>query len=96
MGKGGAGLRAAVPGGRPGKTRRRGRVWRENDLNVTVCWGHVGVDGKCFRAGQSCISLLTDLEGRWVLDAVEERTQAAAEAVGHVDPRWHWTCGSPS
>jgi transposase len=42
---------------------------------------HVGMDEKSFRAGQSYISLLTDLQGRRVLDVVEERTQAAAEAL---------------
>lgn len=42
---------------------------------------HVGIDEKSFRSGQSYISLLTDLEGRRVLDVVEGRTQAAAEAL---------------
>jgi transposase len=42
---------------------------------------HVGIDEKSFRSGQSYISLLTDLDGRRVLDVVEGRTQAAAEAL---------------
>jgi transposase len=42
---------------------------------------HVGIDEKSFRAGQSYVSLLTDLEGRRVLAVVEGRTQAAAEAL---------------
>lgn len=42
---------------------------------------HVGIDEKSFRSGQSYISLLTDLQGRRVLDVVEGRTQAAAEAL---------------
>jgi transposase len=42
---------------------------------------HVGIDEKSFRSGQSYISLLTDLQGRRVLDVVEGRTQEAAEAL---------------
>lgn len=42
---------------------------------------HVGIDEKSFGAGQSYISLLTDLKGSRVLDVVEGRTQAAAEAL---------------
>ena len=42
---------------------------------------HLGIDEKSFRSGQSYISLLTDLQGRRVLDVVEGRTQAAAEAL---------------
>ena len=42
---------------------------------------HVGMDEKSFRSGQSYISLLTDLEGRRVLEVVEGRTQVAAEAL---------------
>jgi transposase len=42
---------------------------------------HVGIDEKSFRAGQSYISLLTDLQGRRVLDGVEGRTEAAAQAL---------------
>ena len=41
----------------------------------------VGIDEKSFRSGQSYISLLTDLKARRVLDVVEGRTQAAAEAL---------------
>ena len=41
----------------------------------------LGIDEKSFRSGQSYISLLTDLQGRRVLDVVEGRTQAAAEAL---------------
>lgn len=42
---------------------------------------HLGIDEKSFGAGQSYISLLTDLEEGRVLEVVEERTQAAAEAL---------------
>jgi transposase len=42
---------------------------------------HVGIDQKSFRSGQSSISLLTDLKQSRVLDVVEGRTQAAAEAL---------------
>lgn len=42
---------------------------------------HVGIDEKSFRSGQSYVSLLTDLEASRVLDVVEGRTQAAAEAL---------------
>lgn len=42
---------------------------------------HVGIDEKSFGAGQSYISLLTDLAGHRVLDVVAERTQAAAETL---------------
>ena len=42
---------------------------------------HLGIDEKSFRSGQSYVSLLTDLQGRRVLDVVEGRTQAAAEAL---------------
>lgn len=42
---------------------------------------HVGIDEKSFGSGQSYISLLTDLKGSRVLDVVEGRTQAAAEAL---------------
>lgn len=42
---------------------------------------HVGIDEQSFRSGQSYISLLTDLPGGRVLDVVEGRTQAAAEAL---------------
>jgi transposase len=42
---------------------------------------YVGIDEKSFGAGQSYISLLTDLEGRRVLEVVADRTQAAAESL---------------
>jgi len=42
---------------------------------------HLGIDEKSFRAGPSYIALLTDLKGGRVLDVVEGRTQAAAEAL---------------
>ncbi|HEY2932624.1 MAG TPA: ISL3 family transposase [Acidobacteriota bacterium] len=42
---------------------------------------HVGIDEKSFGAGQSYISLLTDLDGRRVLEVVEGRTQAAAQTL---------------
>lgn len=42
---------------------------------------NVGIDEKSFGAGQSYISLLTDLDGRRVLEVVEGRTQAAAETL---------------
>ena len=40
---------------------------------------HLGIDEKNFMAGQSYISVLTDLEGSRVLEVVEGRTQEAAE-----------------
>ena len=40
---------------------------------------YLGLDEKNFRRGQSYISLLTDLEGRRVLEVMEGRDQAAAE-----------------
>ena len=40
---------------------------------------HLGMDEKSFGRGQSCITLLTDLDQSRVLDAVEERTTEAAE-----------------
>jgi len=40
---------------------------------------HLGMDEKNFMAGQSYISVLTDLEGSRVLEVVEGRTQEAAE-----------------
>jgi transposase len=43
---------------------------------------HVGIDEKSFRSGQSYISLLTDLQGRRVLDVVEGRTQEAPRRCG--------------
>lgn len=42
---------------------------------------HLGIDEKSFGAGQSYISLLTDLGAGRVLEVVEERPQAAAEAL---------------
>lgn len=42
---------------------------------------HVGIDEKSFGAGQSYISLLTDLEGSRVLEVGPGRKQAAAEAL---------------
>jgi transposase len=42
---------------------------------------HLGIDEKNFGKGQSYISLLTDLEEGRVLEVVEARTQAAAEAL---------------
>ena len=42
---------------------------------------HLGIDEKSFRSGPSYIALLTDLKRRRVLDVVEGRTQAAAEAL---------------
>ena len=42
---------------------------------------HVGIDEKSFRSGQSYISLLTDLDGRRVLEVIEGCDQATAEAL---------------
>lgn len=42
---------------------------------------YLGIDEKSFGAGQSYISLMTDLERSRVLEVVEERTQVAAEAL---------------
>jgi transposase len=42
---------------------------------------HLGIDEKSFMAGHSYISLLTDLPGGRVLEVVQERTEAAAEAL---------------
>jgi transposase len=39
----------------------------------------VGIDEKSFGAGQSYVSLMTDLEGSRVLEVVEDRTKAAAD-----------------
>jgi transposase len=39
----------------------------------------VGIDEKSFGAGQSYVSLLTDLEGSRVLEVVQDRTKAAAD-----------------
>jgi transposase len=39
---------------------------------------YLGMDEKSFRRGQSCVTLLTDLEESRVLDVVEERTAEAA------------------
>lgn len=47
---------------------------------------HLGIDEKSFGAGQSYISLLTDLDEGRVLEVVEERTQAAAEALWETLP----------
>ena len=47
---------------------------------------HLGIDEKNFMAGQSYISVLTDLEGSRVLEVVEERTQAAAEVLWETLP----------
>jgi len=47
---------------------------------------HLGIDEKSFGAGQSYISRLTDLEAGRVLEVVEERTQAAAEALWETLP----------
>ena len=40
---------------------------------------HVGIDEKSFLRGQSYVSMLTDLDGRRVLDVVEGRTEEAAD-----------------
>ncbi|MCH7727149.1 MAG: ISL3 family transposase [Planctomycetes bacterium] len=40
---------------------------------------HVGVDEKSFLRGQSYVSVLTDLDGRRVLDVVEGRTEESAD-----------------
>jgi transposase len=40
---------------------------------------HVGMDEKSFLRGQSYVSLLTDLDGRRVLDVVKGRTEEAAD-----------------
>ena len=48
---------------------------------------HLGLDEKSFGAGQSYISLLTDLAGGRVLEVVEGRTQAAAEALWDTLPQ---------
>jgi transposase len=42
---------------------------------------HVGIDEKSFRSGQSYISLLTDLDGRRVLEVIEGCDQKTAEAL---------------
>jgi len=42
---------------------------------------HVGIDEKSFGKGHDSITVLTDVDGFRVLDVVQERTQAAAEAV---------------
>jgi len=42
---------------------------------------HVGIDEKSFGKGHDSITVLTDVDGSRVLDVVQERTQAAAEAV---------------
>ena len=47
---------------------------------------HLGIDEKSFGKGQSYISLLTDLQEGRVLEVVEERTQAAAEALWETLP----------
>ena len=41
----------------------------------------VGIDEKSFGRGHSYVSLMTDLGGRRVLEVVEERTQAATDAL---------------
>ncbi len=42
---------------------------------------HMGIDEKSFRSGQSYASLLFDLDGARVLEAVEGRTEEAAETL---------------
>ena len=39
----------------------------------------VGIDEKSFRKGQSYVTIMTDLEGRRVLEVVETRTEAATD-----------------
>ena len=73
-------------------------------LSRRQCEGlrHLGIDEKSFLAGQSYISVLTDLEGSRVLEVVEGRTQEAAELLWETlswssvgtSRRWPWTCGN--
>lgn len=42
---------------------------------------HIGIDEKSFRSGQSYASLLFDLDGARVLEAVEDRTEEAAKTL---------------
>lgn len=60
---------------------RRRAVARGLSRRELAALTHLGIDEKSFRSGQSYISLLTDLQGRRVLDMVQGRTQAAAEAL---------------
>ena len=43
---------------------------------------YLGMDGKSFKGGQSCVTLLSDLEQSRVVDVVEERTTEAAGKLG--------------
>jgi len=42
-----------------------------------ISW--IGIDEKSFRKGQSYISVLTDIDGRRIMDVVEERTEEACK-----------------
>lgn len=46
----------------------------------------VGIDEKSFGSGQSYVSLMTDLDGRRVLEVTEDRTQAAADQLWEALP----------
>lgn len=48
---------------------------------------HVGMDEKNFGAGQSYVSLLTDLDGRRVLEVTEGRTRESADQLWQALPR---------
>ena len=47
----------------------------------------VGMDEKAFKKGHSYVSIMTDIDGRRVLDVVPERTQAAAEKLWETLPQ---------
>ena len=46
----------------------------------------VGMDEKAFKKGHSYVSIMTDIDGRRVLDVAPERTQAAAEKLWETLP----------
>ena len=71
---------------------KRGLQRREEE---EISW--LGIDEKSFRKGQSFISVLTDIDGRRIIDVVEDKTEEACKMLlkqGLSDHQREMVCGA--